>query len=192
MKILKDNINNVKFDEEQNIFPLKVECEHCGSELEIERGDVTEGYLGQHCVVCPVCGKKTYDGIEEFYPEEKLTLDRLKFPTHFYSFADAQSVSSDRIKAEIVRAIEFFREEPESFCYMTNYGDMSIVVLNFSGDKEYSITVCNKNGVFETELPYEEYDYAVQASIDWGWTNSPTSNVGVKKKKKEKETKITY
>lgn len=183
MKILKNNIVDKEIEkEEHDIFPVTIECENCGSELELDKSDIDEGYNGQHCVICPVCGKKSYS-IDEIYPGNAITVESVEFPKHFYSFADGSHVSNSRIKEEIKRAIESFREEPESFCYSTGYGDFHITVLNFSGDEEYSITVCNKDGVYDAEIPFAKEDYDAQKRINWGWTNSPTSNIATKKNK---------
>ena len=183
MKILKNNMVDKEIEkEEHDIFPVTIECENCGSELELDKSDIDEGYNGQHCVICPVCGKKSYS-IDEIYPGNAITVESVEFPKHFYSFADGSHVSNGRIKEEIKRAVESFREEPESFCYTTGYGDFHITVLNFSGDKEYSITVCNKDGVYDAEIPFAKEDYDAQERVDWGWTNSPTSNTATKKNK---------
>ena len=182
MKILKNMADKPIGIEEHDIFPVTIECENCGSELLVDKIDVEEGYLGQHCIICPACGKKSYS-IDEIYPGNAITVESVEFPKHFYSFANGSHVSNSRIKEEIKKAVEFFREEPESFCYTTGYGDFHITVLNFSGDEEYSITVCNKDGVYDAEIPFAKEDYDAQERINWGWTNSPTSNIATKKNK---------
>ena len=81
MKILKDNSKNIEVKEESiAMFPLKIKCSECDSELEITKEDTHIGWMGARFINCPCCGEESMvdklDGIT-------LTKDNLEFPVHF-------------------------------------------------------------------------------------------------------------
>ena len=81
IKILKDNLKNIEVKEENiAMFPLKIKCSECDSELEITEEDTHIGWMGARFINCPCCGEDTMidelDGIT-------LTKDNLEFPVHF-------------------------------------------------------------------------------------------------------------
>ena len=41
MKVLKDNYTKLSINENNKPHPRKCTCEHCGSELEYDRSDIT-------------------------------------------------------------------------------------------------------------------------------------------------------
>lgn len=148
--------------------PIKVTCEHCGSELEVEEEDLHEGYMGAKYFVCPVCMEHAY--VDDEY-EADITVDTLKFPDHFFYFGgkDAVEISDEDILKWIKNGVKYFRENPDSFSYSIGSGDAMVHIENFSGDKEYHVTVAQ--GYYDTEIPYEKEDYLAQARINWGWEN---------------------
>ena len=160
MKVLK-NSSNVKVIH----YPIRHECECCASTLLVDEDDVKEGYLGMAYVVCPVCQKKTYLEIETL--DKKVTIDNLKFPDNFYYTGGegSKELSIDEIRRYIKDAINFFRNNPDNFCYMTGSGDTAIFVLNYSGDENYEITLCK--GYYSTEIEYEDGDYVVDMNKLW-------------------------
>jgi len=162
-------------------YPLKHECKNCGSVLIVDENDVKWGYLGQAYVDCPVCHRKSYLEIDGL--DEDITVDNLVFPDHFWYFGDkdAKELTSDEIKECIKEAIEFFRKNPDNFCYMTGSGDTAVFVLNYPGDENYSITVCK--GYYETEIAYTEEDYELDREALW-------ENKGIDRRKKHRETEL--
>ena len=80
IKVLKDNSKNIEVKEENiKMFPLKIKCSECDSELEIAEEDTHIGWMGARFITCPCCGEEAMidelDGIT-------LTKDNLEFP-HF-------------------------------------------------------------------------------------------------------------
>ena len=45
---------------EKDEFPIRLECEYCGSELEVDKEDLDVGPLGAMFFTCPVCGKRFF------------------------------------------------------------------------------------------------------------------------------------
>ena len=163
--------------ETEKTFPMKVTCEFCSSELEIEESDLHEGYMGSMYIVCPVCGKNSYvDDIDT----PPITADTIKFPEHFHYFGDGVDINNEEIQEWIKKAIKWFRENPENFSYSTGTGNTRIHVENFSGDEAYCVVV--SKDFYETEIPYEKADYCAQDNYDWNWKNK-----GIKIIYKDKE-----
>ena len=80
IKVLKDNSKNIEVKEENTMFPLKIKCSQCDSELEIVEEDTHIGWMGARFIRCPCCGEEAMvhelDGIT-------ITKDNLEFPVHF-------------------------------------------------------------------------------------------------------------
>lgn len=153
-------------------FPLRVCCEHCKSELEIDESDVWVGPFGAMWYTCGVCGEKC---MADEIPGITLTPDNIEFPTHFYHFGEkAVELTPDEIKKYIKIAINYFRNNPENFCYYTGSGDTMVVVLNYSGDKEYHVSVAK--GYYDIEIPYTDEDLRIQNQNNYEWKNK-----GIKK-----------
>lgn len=162
-------ISNKTINKNNSQFPLKIECDYCGSELEIEKDDIYHGYAGIAYVKCPCCGEETgVDPNGNF--DIKLSINNLKFPDHFYSFYDGVDLSAEEILNYIRRGIEWFRKNPDNFSWSTGTGDTEIHIENYSGDKEYKVFVAK--GYYGTEIPYEDEDFAAQDSVSWDWKNS--------------------
>ena len=147
MKVLKN-----KFNEEKET--LKLFCEHCGSELEVEDDDIQVGTHGMGYVVCPCCGEETYsDELADYFP---LTKDNVEFPTHYYSFNKAVNIDDDTINKLVKECIERFDANDENdWVRYTGSGDTMVFVFKlFEGDKEYDVYVC-KN-YYETFIPFNK------------------------------------
>ena len=159
IKILKDNSNNIEVKEENiAMFPLKIKCSECDSELEITEEDTHIGWMGARFINCPCCGKEAMvdelDGIT-------ITKDNLEFPVHFIrttkGLRHVVEVNSDEIIKEIQRAITYFREHKDEYYWYTSHGDLLLIVFRYSGDEEYFVMVTND--LSDTYIPFEDKDY---------------------------------
>ena len=156
MRVIKNNVN-------KSDFPKKIECENCGSELEIDESDVKIGYIGLYYVDCPVCNKQAYiydlDGIN-------VIKDNIKFPDHFYHFGDGGKRLDDvEIEEYIREGIEWHRKNPNQFVWDGGTGDSDIAIYNYPGDEMYRIVVAK--GYYSCEIKYETEDYNVQDCDSW-------------------------
>ena len=160
MRVIKNN-TEIKIK-----YPLREECDYCGSELEVDEKDTYVGYLGAIHYKCPVCGTENMiDDIDGL----TLTKDNVEFPNHFHHFGKGVDLTSDEIRKYINDAIEYFRENPDSFCYTTGAGNTGILVQNFSGDYEYHVVVTKD--FYDVGIPYEHEDYKALVSVDGRWRN---------------------
>ena len=156
MKVLKNNcIENVKKNTPEKIT---IECDKCGSELEITKEDTHIGWLGAAFVTCPCCGEDTMvDDIEGI----TLTKDNIKFPVHFLrtnkELRNVTEVTSDKIVKEIRNGIEYFRKNKDAYDWYTSYGDLFIIMYKYDEDKDYFVVVTKD--FYETNIPFEREDY---------------------------------
>lgn len=155
MKVIKNNTNN-KLVETPKV--LKIQCEHCRSELEITEDDTYIGAFGCQYIICPCCEKESLvcqmDGIS-------LTLDNIEFPTHFHrtssEHGDAKAVDTDSIKKEVRRGVEYLRQNKDEHYWETRYGDLMLIVRKYSEDTEFEVTV--SKDYYSTYIPFEEEDF---------------------------------
>lgn len=152
MIVLKDKYNHAT-QEEPKSNTYKIICENCGSELEVEDGDIEIGTYGMGYVVCPCCGEETYsDELADYFP---LTKNNLEFPVHYSSSKNAVSIDNDRINKWVKECIEKFDINDENdWCRFTGSGDTMVFVFKFDEDKEYCVYVC-KN-YYETIIPFNK------------------------------------
>ena len=159
IKVLKDNSKNIEVKEENiAMFPLKIKCSECGSELEITEEDTHIGWMGARFITCPCCGKEAMvdelDGIT-------LTKDNLEFPVHFNrttkGLRHVVEVNSDEIIKEIQKAITYFRVNKDEYYWYTSHGDLFLIVFRYSGDEEYFVMITKD--FYETYIPFEREDY---------------------------------
>ena len=159
IKVLKDNSKNIEVKEEKNIiYPLKINCDKCDSELEITEEDTHIGWLGARFITCPCCGKEAMvdelDGIT-------LTKGNLEFPVHFNrttkGLRNVVEINSDEIIKEIQKAIAYFRVNKDEYYWYTSHGDLFLIVFRYSGDEEYFVMVTKD--FYETYVPFEIEDY---------------------------------
>ena len=153
IKILKDNSNNIEVKEENiAMFPLKIKCSECDSELEITEEDTHIGWMGARFITCPCCGEESMvdelDGIT-------LTKDNVEFPLHYYSSKNAVSVNDDTINKWVKECIDRFDPNDENdWLRYAGSKDTMVFVFKFDEDKEYDVYVC-KN-YYETFIPFNE------------------------------------
>ena len=173
---------NERYELKEPVFPIEVVCEHCDSILKVEEVDLTCGALGLMYFRCPVCKRKSC--IYEL-DEIELTKDNIIFPQHFWHHTNGVDISPGDIKKWINDAIDFFRENPDAFVYVTGSGNTSVLVQNYSGDEEYVVSVTKD--CYETHIPYEKEDYVAQDENGWKWKND---GVNLKRQKVKDETKF--
>ena len=158
IKVLKDNSKNIEIKEENAMFPLKIKCSECDSELEITEEDTHIGWMGARFINCPCCGEAVMvDELEGI----TLTKDNLEFPVHFIrttkGLRNVVEINSDKIIKEIQRGIIYFREHKDEYYWYTSYGDLFLIVFRYSDDEEYFVMVTKD--FYETYITFEDEDY---------------------------------
>ena len=164
MRVLNEEIKDIK-------WPIKVKCENCDTELEVEESDIFYGALGLPFVRCPVCNKKTEvweDGLGE-----AITKDNIEFPRHFFHSIDGVEISADQVREWIQHGIDWFRENPEAFHYETGSGNTLVSINNYSGDEEYHVIVTQD--YYDSFVPYEAADYNAKEKVNGAWKNTGVS-----------------
>lgn len=159
MRVLKDNYKKVNTKEEVNLYPRKMICEQCRSELEYEKDDLRIGALGSVYLDCPLCG---YDNmLEEHEDTITLTKDNVEYPIHFFHTSKETGAvdccTNERVKESINRAIDFFRKNKDEFVWYTETGNLHMSVWRYDGDEEYYVVVTNN--YHSTYIPFENEDY---------------------------------
>lgn len=159
MKVIKNKLKKENDDQVKRIT-----CENCGSILEVERSDVEIGNFGLSYVICPVCERQTFTNVDDW--DEKITIDNLVFPEHFYHFGGygAKTMDNEEIISAARRGINHFRDNPKEFAWFTQSGDSSVSVWNMPGDEDYIVRVAK--GYYEVEIPYEPIDYELQDGLE--------------------------
>lgn len=137
MRIIHNNLETPKTIHKSQEY----ECEHCGSTIEVEAGDLHEGWLGAYYFTCPVCGKENMSDVETELP----TKDSIEFPKHFtYTCTNnAIDISNEEIQ-KVIRELanKLWDKTNERDYVSTGYGNMAVFVENYAADGEYKITVC--------------------------------------------------
>lgn len=158
MKVLKNNYNRIKKDTIEKLYPKKIICDHCESELEYEKDDVAIGWLGAAFVKCPLCG---YDNMLDDEDGIVLTVDNIEFPTHFHHTSKETGAvdcfNNKEIKKYIRNAIDYFRNNKDNFAYMAGSGNLTVHVYRLEDDEDYHVIV--SNDYYETNIPFEKKDY---------------------------------
>ena len=148
MRIIK---NKNKWDYS---YPKYVVCGECESEFECDYEDTYIGALGCRYVRCPCCG-----GERMLDDGDGLTVDTLRFPTHYFHFEDGVKLKDSEVDEFVKGCIKRLRESKDKDFYATSTGtgDTHVFVFRYDGDEEYFVYV-GKNG-YETSVPFVEEDY---------------------------------
>lgn len=159
MKVLKDNYKqNAYVGEVSKLYPRKLVCDACGSELEYEKSDMRIGALGCVFVDCPCCGR---DNMIEDEDGIALTRHNIEFPTHFfYTSKETGAVDccdNENIRKYINQAIDYFRKNKDENNWFCCTGNLYIDVSKWDGDENYWVVV--SNNYYDTYIPFEEEDY---------------------------------
>lgn len=160
MEVLRDNYSNkIKEEPKYSLFPKKLICEKCESELRYDESDIHIGVYGASHVLCPLCKHDNMIDDEEY--NITLTKDNIEFPTHFHH-CSVETGAVDNCNAEFVRecvkkAIKYFRENKDEFVYFTGTGTTMVYVFRFTGDEEYEVVVTKD--YYSTYIPFKSEDY---------------------------------
>lgn len=159
MKVLKNNFDssfsNVTIDARP--YPRRLICEKCGSELEYSESDLRMGELGCNFVDCPLCNHDNMLCDNE--NNVTLTASNIEFPTHFmHTVVDGSSKVVDMCNTEEIRkcldkAITYFAKYKDAPYWMTQYGNMNLVVYNLADESDYEIHVTKD--YYTTYIPIE-------------------------------------
>ena len=122
-----------KKTEAKTLFPMRVSCEICGSELEVEETDMKYGEYGLGYIVCPVCGDSIYiDGIEM-----KVTPDNMLYPKHFKNFERGVPLSQEETQRYARAAYKALLDSDLSVDYVyTGTGDTMVIGLKNASEIE--------------------------------------------------------
>lgn len=114
---------------------MRVSCEVCGAELEVEETDMKYGEYGLGYIVCPVCGDSVYiDGVEM-----KVTPDNMLYPKHFKSFEHGVPLSQEETQRYARAAYKALLDSDLSVDFAhTGAGDTVVIgVKNADGIEIY-------------------------------------------------------
>lgn len=156
MKIVKNNYSEIP--EKQYSENIKVECENCGSILEVNNKDTHIGWLGMEYVTCPCCNKDT--SVEEF-EGITVTAKNVNFPTHFL-YTDKEQRSVVHIEDEVINkyikeGIEYFRLNKDEYYWFIQSGDAIVIMFRYEDDAMYSVYV--SRSLYEGDIEFEGEDY---------------------------------
>ena len=159
LKILKNNYSELATTICSCVYPRKLECVMCGSELEYEEDDMYMGVLGCMHVKCPLCGYENL--LDDNENNIVLTKDNIQYPEHFFHTSEENGAvdcfNNEELKKYINRAIEYFRRNKNEFAWTGGSGNTTIHVYRYSGDEEYYVVA--SNDFYSTYIPFEEEDY---------------------------------
>lgn len=166
MKVIQNNYKNIQRNTYQlpektkpKVEKVKIECEKCGSVLEVSREDTHTGWLGLQFVTCPCCDYEM--SIEEFDDAAiDIYASNVNYPTHFTLFSKdfvAVEIPDERINKWIQEGIQYFRENPEEYSYCIGSGNTMVHMYRHTEDEEYYVIV--SKDYEEGRIQFEEEDY---------------------------------
>ena len=98
MRIISQRIKDV-----QSEWPMRVMCENCQAELEIEESDVFVGEFGCYLFKCPCCGREVaLDGIER---DMKPTFKQTFWHTHVGKSNNTVHIEDDEVQRMIDKCV---------------------------------------------------------------------------------------
>ena len=164
MKVIQNNYQN-KTIVPSNVKQLKriekvtVECDNCGSVLEVSREDTHTGWLGLQFVTCPCCNYEM--SIEEFDDDAiNICASNVKYPTHFMlcskDFATVET-SDKTINEWIQKGIEYFRNNKDEYYWYSGSGNTWVHIYRYEKDEEYMVIV--SKDYEEGNIQFEKEDY---------------------------------
>lgn len=163
MKVIQNNYQNKTIAPSNNqkkmAEKVEVECENCGSILEVSREDTHVGWLGLQYATCPCCDYEM--GIEEFDDDIiDICASNIKYPTHFTINSKdftAVEIDDDQINEWIQEGIDWFRCHKDQNSYYVGSGNAMMHMYRYSGDEEYDVVI--SKDYEEGSIQFEEEDY---------------------------------
>ena len=138
MKVIKNNMGILKLNA---IYPKRITCAYCGSELEYIKDDVKIGAFGAGYIECPVC--KESNIIEDGSEDIILTKDNIEFSKHFVENNGKDNythIDTDLIREYINKAINYFKYNENEYIYsFENNG--YFIFIERTNDDSYDIIV---------------------------------------------------
>ena len=119
---------------QETYFPT---CNSCGASLECTHEDTHIGAFGCNYITCPVCQNEIW--VEDDETENKLTLDNLKFPQHFYDDSNAAHIDDIEVEKMIKDSVRYLIKHPDKDDYSIESGDRGVMVTR--DDDYYNISV---------------------------------------------------
>ena len=136
MKVLKNNYQQADIEKIKS-YPRKLICQTCKSELEYEKEDLRVGAYGCCFLDCPCCNHENLIEDEEF----TLTKDNIDFPAHFsHSSVESGAVdvcNNTEIRERIQNAIKYFRKYKDEFVWLSQCGNLFLIVSRYNEDETY-------------------------------------------------------
>ena len=166
MKVIQNNYKNTQRNTYQlpektkpRVEKVKIECENCGSVLEVSKEDTHIGCLGLPYATCPCCNYEMH--VEEFDDAAiYIYASNVNYPTHFMSFNKdfiAVEISDDTINEWIQEGVQYFRENPKKLVYYVGSGNAMMYMYRHAEDEEYYVMV--SKDYEEGRIEFEEEDY---------------------------------
>lgn len=169
MKVIQNNYKNQLRNRHQipeeikpklKVEKVNLECENCGSVLEVSREDTHIGYLGLPHVTCPCCNYEM--GVEEFDDDAiDICASNVKYPTHFTISSKefrAIEIPDERINEWIQQGIGYFRNHKDEYYWYIGSGNTWVHIHRYEDEEEYYVIVSKD---YESgEIEFEEDDYS--------------------------------
>ena len=127
-------------DEQQET--VKMTCDVCQADLEIEREDCKIGWNGWCCCECPCCGNALYPEIWDVKLNEK----NIEYPLHFTDPNGQVAIADDSIQKAIRRGIEIMKKDASNQSYFIDSGDTLVTMFRLEDeDSEEILVFVSKN-----------------------------------------------
>lgn len=127
-------IKVIKQIKQEIYFPI---CNLCGASLECTHEDTHIGAFGCNYITCPVCQNEIW--VEDDETNNKLTLDNIKFPQHFYDDSNAIHVDDTTVEKMIKDSVRYLMDHSDEASYSIESGDRGVMVTR--DDDCYNISV---------------------------------------------------
>lgn len=163
MKVIQNNNQNKTIVPSNAKLPKRIEkvtieCENCGSVLEVSREDTHIGYLGLPYVTCPCCD---YEMDVEDFDDDAIDIcaSNVKYPTHFTISSKefrAIDIPDERINEWIQQGIKYFRSHKDEYYWYIGSGNTWVHIHRYEEEEEYYVIVSKDYESGEIEFEKED------------------------------------